>query len=97
MLHVSLTPQLDAGHLDFGRIKVFAIFSTHAIENQPIKPKIHWFSWLTQAKALLSTVEDIDERIQTLVAVTSRLDLIGNAHMETREPMCAFSKTKTQD
>ena len=33
MLHVSLTPQHDAGQLDFGRIKVFVMFSTHVIEN----------------------------------------------------------------
>ena len=36
ILHVSLTPRHDAGQLDFGRIRVFVIFPTHVIENQPI-------------------------------------------------------------
>ena len=44
MLHVSPTPQRYAGQLDFGRIKVFVILSTHVIENQPIIRNIHRFS-----------------------------------------------------
>ena len=44
MLHVRLTPHHDAGQLHFGRIKVFVIFSTHVIENQPIIRNIHRFS-----------------------------------------------------
>ena len=44
MFHVSLTPQRYAGQLDFGGIKVFVIFSTHVIENQPNIPKIHRYS-----------------------------------------------------
>ena len=44
MLHVSLTPQHYAGQLDFGRIKIFVILSTHVIENQSIIREIHRFS-----------------------------------------------------
>ena len=41
MLHVSLTPQHDAGQLDIGRIRVFVSFSTSVIENQPMIRNIH--------------------------------------------------------
>ncbi len=44
MLHVSPTPQHDSGQFDFGRIKVFVIFSTHVIGNQPITRNFHRFS-----------------------------------------------------
>ena len=56
MLHVSLTPQHDAGQLDFGRIKVLVIFSTHVIENQPIIRNIHRFSRIVPVKEALRRI-----------------------------------------
>ncbi len=47
--------------------------------------------------ALLSTIESIDERVQTISVVTNRIDMIGDELKETHETVGASHKTKTQD